>query len=202
MKPDIETTKIQLADSMVELLKRQPLSKISVKDICLNCSLSKRTFYNYFRDKNDLVSFIWEQLLERSLYSDGSPNGMQDYLNKITEYGSYFGDFFRKAYVYTGQNGLLETMYHTNIESLLNLIRANGWGDRIDNEVLQLLRFYVHGMLGYSREMVLRLTRQGADKNEQENFVYGARAVDFLPEKLKPLILTVNPESLPDENKS
>lgn len=192
MKADVQTTKNTLADSLTELLKSTSFAKISVEDICKNCRLSKRTFYNYFRDKHDLVAYIWMQLLEQSTQTDGQPSSLEDYLTKITLYGSVLDEFFPKAFEYNGQNNLRETMFKSSYESHINLMKQNGWGDRIDNEVKHLLKFYIHGMLGYCEEMLILHRQYKADKVIQEQYYTGADAMMFLPEKLKPLILTVN----------
>ncbi len=50
-----------LADSFKELAETMPVDKISVKDIVDNCEYSHATFYRYFRDKYELISWGLEQ---------------------------------------------------------------------------------------------------------------------------------------------
>jgi len=54
-------TKKALADSMKQLMLEYPFSKITVGDICQNCSLSRKSFYYHFIDKYDLMNWIFDQ---------------------------------------------------------------------------------------------------------------------------------------------
>ena len=51
-----KTTKEIIADSFMELAATKAINRISIVDIVENCSLTKPTFYRYFRDKYDLIS--------------------------------------------------------------------------------------------------------------------------------------------------
>ena len=48
-------TKRQLAAAVVELCGEMPFSKIRVRTICEHAGVSRRTFYNHFRDKYELL---------------------------------------------------------------------------------------------------------------------------------------------------
>ncbi len=50
-----------LADSIEDLLKRKSFVNIGVQDIVKNCDVSRTAFYNHFKDKYDLVSWIYRR---------------------------------------------------------------------------------------------------------------------------------------------
>lgn len=54
-----ERTKKFICDAFKELCKQKPYSKVSVKDIIAKCEMSKATFYYHFRDKQDVVNYIF-----------------------------------------------------------------------------------------------------------------------------------------------
>ena len=58
--PDSNITKRALAGALRELLEEQPFSKISVGEICERCQMARKSFYYHFRDKYDLVSWIYD----------------------------------------------------------------------------------------------------------------------------------------------
>lgn len=58
--PDSLITKRALASSLKELMKTQPLTKISVGDICEKCGMNRKSFYYHFCDKYDLVNWIFD----------------------------------------------------------------------------------------------------------------------------------------------
>lgn len=54
-------TKQLFAKTLEEMLLTTPFDKIRVTTLCKNCSAAPQTFYNHFRDKYDLVAWIFEQ---------------------------------------------------------------------------------------------------------------------------------------------
>lgn len=44
---------------MKKLMEKKPFSKISVGDICEDCGMNRKSFYYHFRDKYDLVNWIF-----------------------------------------------------------------------------------------------------------------------------------------------
>ena len=57
---DSSITKKALASSLKELMAQMPLSKIGVGDICANCEMNRKSFYYHFKDKNDLINWIFD----------------------------------------------------------------------------------------------------------------------------------------------
>ncbi len=57
---DSNITKLALANALKELLEEQPLERISVSDICERCHMNRKSFYYHFRDKYDLVNWIFD----------------------------------------------------------------------------------------------------------------------------------------------
>ena len=56
---DSNITKKALAGVMKDMMSEMPFSKISVGDICENCGMSRKSFYYHFKDKYDLVNWIF-----------------------------------------------------------------------------------------------------------------------------------------------
>lgn len=64
-------TRYKLAASLKELVRREPLDKITVKQIVEGCGVSRQTFYRCFLDKYDLVNWYFERLVEQSFKEMG-----------------------------------------------------------------------------------------------------------------------------------
>ena len=56
--PDFNVSEIWIADQMRELMKRKPLSKIRITEICRVAEIERSTFYYHFKDKYDLIAWI------------------------------------------------------------------------------------------------------------------------------------------------
>lgn len=52
-------TKQILADSFFDLCKTTAIRNIKPQDIADHCGVSRQTFYNHFRDKQEIVEYIW-----------------------------------------------------------------------------------------------------------------------------------------------
>ena len=67
-------TKKAFAEAIKHLLTKKPLTKISVKDITEHCNISRNTFYYHFRDKYELINWIFytEILAEVNDFNDPS----------------------------------------------------------------------------------------------------------------------------------
>ena len=53
-------TKTVMAEAMKDLMREIPFAKISVGDICARCGMNRKTFYYHFKDKYDLVNWIFQ----------------------------------------------------------------------------------------------------------------------------------------------
>ena len=57
---DSNITKLALSNALKELLEEQSFEKISVSDICERCGMNRKSFYYHFKDKYDLVNWIFD----------------------------------------------------------------------------------------------------------------------------------------------
>ena len=53
-------TKNTMKSSLKKIIKRKPLSKITISDIADDCGISRMTFYYHFKDKYDLANWIFD----------------------------------------------------------------------------------------------------------------------------------------------
>ena len=63
-------TKNALANSLKQLMKEKSLSKISIKDIVELCNMNRKSFYYHFKDKYDLVNWIYYTEFVKSFEGD------------------------------------------------------------------------------------------------------------------------------------
>ena len=104
-------TKQALARALKELMKGTPFEKIRITDICERCNMSRKSFYYHFRDKYDLLNWIFDTEI-RSFVKDLSQaeelNERVDALQDICNYFYENRDFYRKALQTKGQNSFPE----------------------------------------------------------------------------------------------
>lgn len=59
-------TKRLLKESIFELMKKKPLNKITIKELCENADVNRTTFYKYYGDQYSLVKEAEDELLEKT----------------------------------------------------------------------------------------------------------------------------------------
>ena len=105
--PDSNITKRALAQAMKELMRTEPFSKISVGDICQACSMSRKSFYYHFRDKYDLVNWIFDSEFLQTIRPEAYHSGWA----LLADMCAYFyreQTFYRNALLISGQNSFRE----------------------------------------------------------------------------------------------
>ena len=113
----IETdhTKQIIARSLMELMKKKPLEKISVAQIADNCGLNRHTFYYHFNDKQDLVRWIFDydtsECIEMSQPTDVAQERHTAHIHKIIDIMYANKSFYINALSDAGQNSLQEYLY-------------------------------------------------------------------------------------------
>lgn len=100
---DSNITKRALAAALKELMEGSSFDKISVSDICEMCDMNRKSFYYHFKDKYDLVNWIFDT----EFVAAASRKAYETQWHIITDLCDYFyanHAFYRKALSVSGQN--------------------------------------------------------------------------------------------------
>ncbi len=109
---DSNITKRALADSLKVLMSEHSFSKISIGDICGRCEMNRKSFYYHFRDKYDLVNWIFEREFV-AVSKVKAYNSVWDAFSDLCEYLYANKDFYRNAFKIGGQNSFGEYFFNT-----------------------------------------------------------------------------------------
>ena len=108
---DSNITKHALAASLRTLMEEHPFEKITVAQICEQCGINRKSFYYHFKDKYDLVNWIFDSDLVALTMSDIDLNDADNMWRLLKTLGDYFyenRDFYRKAFQIKGQNSFAD----------------------------------------------------------------------------------------------
>ena len=130
--PDSSLTKRALAQTMKELMARESFSKISVGEICEACGMSRKSFYYHFRDKYDLVNWIFDTEFIEVIQKCGFASGA-DILNGMCGYFYKERGFYRSALEIEGQNSFRDHFTEV-ITPLMYSVAREIFSDREDEE--------------------------------------------------------------------
>ena len=73
-----EKTKYRLAEAVKECMKTTPLEDITIKQIVSVCGLTRQTFYRNFMDRDDLINWYFNIILDESFRQMGSGKTVYD----------------------------------------------------------------------------------------------------------------------------
>ncbi len=109
---EANVTKNALAASMKKLMRMRPFEKISVSDICNDCGINRKSFYYHFRDKYDLVNWIFYVGFIEELNLTSYDNGWQ-LMKDMCGYFYREKEFYRAALKIEGQNSFKDYLIDT-----------------------------------------------------------------------------------------
>ena len=103
--------KKMLAKALLELNEHKNLDAITIQNLLDHTGVSRQTFYNHFKDKNDLIQYIYEIYIIPD-FGDYTKNinfelSMYNTLVKMKDYRN----FLKQACMMEGQNCLKEYMF-------------------------------------------------------------------------------------------
>lgn len=144
---DSNITKRALAAALRELMAEQPFEKINVSHICARCEMNRKSFYYHFKDKYDLVNWIFDTefiALIQGAHPDDTYAQHWAFIQRACEYFYQNHDFYRKALQIQGQNSFRDH-FREYIRPLLNdrLLYLLG-PDQIDDFSMN---FFIDGVL-------------------------------------------------------
>lgn len=173
-------TKQAFADALKTLLAGKELEKIRVAELCALCGAERPTFYYHFRDKYDLVAWIYEQDYRRAVRRSGGKYDIA-HLERFLEIIRQEQVFYRKACAEHTQNALIPHIYSSYMDTMGRILRCISGTPALSGEGEFALRFSAHAWIGclldwifertsltaaaFSREMYRQLERLGLPQN-------------------------------------
>ena len=124
-------TKELMAGALRELMRKKPMNRVTVGDVCDLCEMNRKSFYYHFHDKYELLNWMLDQDLAAA--AAASPD--QDRLLTLCECLSREPAFYRNAMQPLEQNALRRHM-QARVLDMLNERMADGVYDMADRDML------------------------------------------------------------------
>ena len=100
---DSNITKKALATALKDLMQTQPFEKVSVGEICEACELNRKSFYYHFKDKYDLVEWIFHSEFIATV-SAAKVTDRWSFVRTLCDYFYLERAFYSNLLRLTGQN--------------------------------------------------------------------------------------------------
>lgn len=144
-----ERTKIWIADTMKKLMAKKPIEKIRVTEICKEAQIERPTFYYHFKDKYDLVAWVFfHDAFRTDIISVESAAESMNRMRKDFI-------FYKRAYEDTSQNPLWQYMLEYFDDRYSKEALQMLGTDSLDTQTKYSIRLYCYGAVGMTREWLL-----------------------------------------------
>ena len=173
----MDRTKLWIAEHMKQLMAAKPIEKIRVTELCRAAGITPPTFYYHFRDKYDLVAWIF--------YSDAFETdvlGLEEAAAGLRKMKREYL-FYKRAYEDSSQNALWSYMLDYFTDRYLALARERLGTDVLDEELRFSIRHYCYGSVGTTREWLLNDNTTSAQTVVQMMF-------ESMPENMREIFFT------------
>ncbi len=148
MSESVDTKKI-IANAFKELMKRKALRKITVSDITSYCGFNRQTFYYYFKDKYELLNWIFYN--EVAAINDGKitaenwESRMLRLLVIIQKDARFYSNAINSEY----GNEFLECVFHVCTEIYSSILERTTKNICIDSDGKRFVsEFFSYGLSG------------------------------------------------------
>lgn len=168
---DSNITKKALATALKTLMEEEDFSKISVADICDRCGMNRKSFYYHFKDKYDLVNWIFDTEF-LMLVKPRTPENTWELIEELFVYFYENRKFYRNALKIKGQNSLEEHFVEILVPIIEDYVRDT-LGEDVRMEFY--VNFCVDAFIGSIKRWIL-------DKNcvEPQEFVQLLKSCIYL----------------------
>ena len=179
------TTKDLLAESLKELCKIKSADKITIKELTQNCGLTAPTFYNHFRDKYELMAWIYNQKVDASLENFGRGDSFEDVICKwmdiVLEDEEFYRNLLKNA---VGQNSFRYATNDHAINLIADWIKARHNLREVSPELYFCVKFFMRAVSEFVNDWCLG--KWDCSPREMAKFFIAA-----MPAPLKPLLLQI-----------
>ena len=162
--------KREITETLLRLLEKKSLEKITVKELVTLCGISRQTFYYHFEDVLDVVDWWTRQgaqhLMEESLRTDDPRKALRLFVDYTAEHRQTLQHLLASRWREQLERRLVQ-VFTTYLQDMLHRMHPNLAMSPADEEAF--LTFYACGISGLLMEQQVRTD---AEKEALVNQLY------------------------------
>ncbi|MFA9466524.1 MAG: TetR/AcrR family transcriptional regulator C-terminal domain-containing protein [Velocimicrobium sp.] len=150
-----QITQMAIANALKKLSDTMPFEEISVQDISIECGISRKTFYNHFEDKYQLVDWIFRYEIGDKLIAETSLNDWKRGSLLLCRYLKENKKYYENVLNFEGQNSFKEYLYdlterqiHILTEELQRKKETLKNRQITEEDMEFIINFYYHAFIG------------------------------------------------------
>lgn len=146
-----DRTKRLLAAELESMLGEMPLSKVRVNSLCERCGAQRQVFYYHFRDKYDLVAWVFEQDF-RAGAEDAGCTGYREQTSAALARMWNRRDFYRKAFADKSQNSIERHIQDFDVAMGARFVLRHSGAKKLSAQRLFDIKSHSYGSIGCTIE--------------------------------------------------
>lgn len=170
-------TKRLFAETLEDMMRTKPLDKIRIKDLCARCGAERQSFYYHFRDKYDLIAWIYMQDYSSALEGTGGK-----YIEEHAVAALYRIEakrsFYKKVFSDHSQNAIHQYMFDYYVALGIDAVKRHFHLETLDKETIYAIKSHSFACVGHTKEWL-----EGKSGYTPEEFAH--LQYTFMPEILK-----------------
>ncbi len=147
-----DRTRQLFADTLKDMMKQMPLEKVRVGELCRLCGAERRSFYYHFRDKYDLVAWIYLQDYHASVPKTAGGYTLEQHIVQMLRRMRDKEQFYRKAFSDSSQNSIEQYIYEKFVEQGEEIVRSYTGNSSLSQNDLYDIKSYSFACIGHTRE--------------------------------------------------
>lgn len=142
-------TKTAIIESFVCLLNRQPLDKITVKDIVDDCGVNRSTFYYYFQDIYALLDEVFSIEVEKTIDLTTDCKSLTDCIINSIEFALQNKKAIYHVYNSLSRENLEKYLYQVVGNMITKIIKEKTVGlEVMDSDIELITDLYKYALVG------------------------------------------------------
>ncbi|MDO4538615.1 MAG: TetR/AcrR family transcriptional regulator C-terminal domain-containing protein [Coriobacteriales bacterium] len=134
------------ADKLEEMMAHVPLSKLRVAELCARCGVERRVFYYHFKDKYDLVAWMFDQ--DQAAAARAQRPYTREFYAEAHRLLWARRDFYRRAFEEDTQNSIGRYLLEFSVEANEAALKRSLGVTVLSLEHAFEARHFAHGNVG------------------------------------------------------
>jgi AcrR family transcriptional regulator len=167
---DIES---RILSGFIRLLEKKPIEQITVTEICRESGVSKRSFYNYYCDKFDVILKVQTIPEMRDEDTEVSLATLENYFRRRYRWLLEHRGFLKNISLYFGQNSSVLAFKDSVIVLLWKIMKQNHPDLEETPELTYAVNCFVYGYLVFVISIILRDPAYCEEYFNRSHFIEG-----------------------------
>lgn len=163
----------KILGGFIRLLEKKPIEQITVTEICSESGVSKRSFYNYYCDKYDVILKVQAIPEAEDDDTEVSAATLENYFRRRYRWLLEHRGFLKNISFYFGQNSSVLAFKDSLIALVWKIIKQNHPEVRETPDLTYAINCFVYGYLLFVIEIILRDPAYCEDYFQREHFLDG-----------------------------